>query len=209
MTEETDNGQNDTSTVDTSTVDDTQLETRTVIPDQEGEQQGEVAQADKDSNEVPETYEFQMPEGVTINQGMADRAQTVFKELGLNQAEANKLTGMFAEQRAADAEGDNTAFREQLEGWVEDIKADPALGGEQFDENAGIAADAISQFGSPELRDMLNQTGFGNNPELFRFCLNVGKLLREDQPGSGVSSNSQGNMSDRMYGDTTPDAAQG
>jgi hypothetical protein len=156
------------------------------------------------ASSVPETYEFKMPDGITLDKGLADKASVVFKDLKLSQDQANSLVGIFAEQRKAEADAGLKAFRQQLDSWVEDIKADKDLGGEHFDKNAGIAASAIEKLGTPALKEMLNATGVGNNPELFRFCLKVGRLLAEDQPGSGTPAGGSEKVEDRLYAATTP-----
>jgi hypothetical protein len=97
-------------------------------------------------------------------------------------------------------------FTNQLDSWVSELKADKEIGGDKFDENAGVAAKAIEKFGSPELKQVLNQTGMGNNPDLFRFALNIGRHLIEDNPGTGSPAGTETSMQDRLYGKTTSDS---
>ena len=222
MAEETDNGQNDTSTADTSQsegtlltsppAEDTPVETGT---EASGEGAGDKAatteeteasdKTDADAADVvPEgDYEFKMPEGMEVDKALANRAQGVFKEMGLTQGQADKLTSMIAEQRVDDSQSGQAAYQKQIDGWVNDIKSDPDMGGDNFAKNAGVAAKAVDKFGSSELKEFFNSTGAGNHPELFRFAMNVGKTISEDQPGSGDNAN-QADATDRMYGDTTP-----
>ncbi|MEC7472463.1 MAG: hypothetical protein VX946_03765 [Pseudomonadota bacterium] len=39
---------------------------------------------------------------------------------------------------------------------------------------------AIEKFGSPELRQVLNDSGLGNHPELVKFCHRIGKAISDD-----------------------------
>jgi len=217
MTTETDNGQNDTSTDGDSQSEETLLTSTTATTTPEGSGQvkaedkageeaaGDEGEANVADSQVPEgDYKFEMPEGMEIDQNLATRANTVFKDLGLTQAQANSLTKMVTEQRIEDAQAGQEAFTKQLDGWVEEIKADPSLGGPNFEKNAGIASAAVEKFGTPELKEMFNQTGAGNHPELFRFCLAIGKHLVEDQPGTGDAATADGDPADRMYAGTTP-----
>jgi hypothetical protein len=213
MMEDTQDGQTNTDTNEDSTSSETLLtstdtSTTGASTTGEGNQAAETNSDNKESgSEVPETYLFEMPEGVELDEGLATRAQTTFKELGLTQDQANKLTGMVTEQRLADATDGQNAFKQQLDGWINDIKTDTQLsgtGGADFEANAGIAASAINQFGTPELKEMLNQTGAGNHPEMFRFALAVGRTLKEDNPGAGNPAATSPGTADNMYADTTP-----
>ena len=39
---------------------------------------------------------------------------------------------------------------------------------------------AIERFGTPALRQLLNETGLGNHPEMVRLAVRVGRALAED-----------------------------
>lgn len=163
---------------------------------QKGESNGDEGNGE---SQIPESYQFNMPEGVNMDQAMADEAGPVFKELGLNQEQADKLTGLMAAKIGRDAQAQQDAFSKQLEDWATELKNDSDVGGISFGKNAGIARQAIEQFGSPELKELLDTSGMGNNPALFKFALNVGKLLSEDQPGSGDRAGGDKSIEDRFY----------
>ncbi len=161
------------------------------------DEQGESAPS------APETYEFTMPEGVELDQGMADAVTPVFKDLGLSQEQADRLTGVYAEAMQKQAEAYQASVAEQVESWANELRSDKELGGDAFGENAGIARAAIEKLGSPELSALLDETGLGNHPELFRFALNVGKHLVEDKPGSGSQASRARELPDyvKLYPD--------
>ena len=167
----------------------------------EGEGAGEGAGEGEGEGEsqVPEAYEFTMPEGMELDQAMADAATPVFKELGLTQEQADKLVALQADAVQRQAEASQAAFDKQLNDWATELKNDSEFGGDAFDENAGIARTAIDKLGSEGLKDMLDSTGIGNHPELFKFCLKVGKLLSEDDPGSGDAGEGETSIAERMY----------
>jgi hypothetical protein len=56
-----------------------------------------------------------------------------------------------------------------------------AIGGDKLAENLGIARKALDQFGTPELKDVLNMTGFGNHPAVIRAFYKIGKAISEDK----------------------------
>jgi flagellar biosynthesis GTPase FlhF len=163
----------------------------------EGKEEGE-GESESES-QVPESYEFTMPEGMELDTAMAEAATPVFKELGLNQEQANKLTEVYAGQIAAQAKAHEDAFNDQLQTWATELKNDKDVGGEAFEKNTSVARLAIEKLGSPELMQLLDSTGVGNNPAMFKFALGVGKLLAEDQPGSGNPSNQDVPVENRLY----------
>lgn len=82
----------------------------------------------------------------------------------------------------ADALSTQIAAAEQTAtGWVETIKSDPKYGGDNFDKNAAIAEKAVTTFGGDELKNILNETGLGNHPALFKAFVEAGKGLVEPE----------------------------
>jgi hypothetical protein len=137
---------------------------------------------------VPETYAFSdLPEGYALDDASLTEWSGVFKELGLTQEQASKLVAMDAKrvlaanspeaQQAAAVEARNT----QVSQWETSIKADPELGGANFEASVGVAQKALAAFGSPELSTMLKESGLGSHPEVVRFFHKVGKELGEGQ----------------------------
>lgn len=173
----------------TTETEEQQTTEQTDTEQQDGEQSGDADSdgegGDSEAGEVPDSYEFEVPEGMELDQGLADAVTPVFKELGLNQEQASKLTSAYAQVKQQEAQQAQADFDKQLDQWASEIKNDKEIGGEAFDANAAIARKAVDEFGSPELKELLDTTGFGNNPHIFKFMLSVGKLLNEDQPGSG------------------------
>lgn len=141
----------------------------------EGDKAGEGGQGSVD------TYaDFVMPEGVQVNEVLLNEAVPLFKELGLSQGQAQKLVDFQAKQQAQQLD----TFNQQLETWANQAKADKEYGGDKFEENVAIARVAVNKFGTPELKQLLDNHGVGNHPEIIRFMVRVGQLTREDVPGS-------------------------
>ena len=60
-------------------------------------------------------------------------------------------------------------------------EVDKEFGGEKLSENLSTAKKALDQFGTPELRSLLNESGLGNHPEFIRFMFRAGKSISEDR----------------------------
>ena len=147
---------------------------------------------DASSQTSPDTYaDFVMPEGVELDSALLTEATPLFKELGLNQEQAQKLVDFQAKQVKASSESQVDAFNQLMNDWQEQSKNDKEFGGDKFEENVGIARLAIDKFGTPELKQLLEEHGVGNHPEVIRFMVKVGKLTAEDVPGGTTTATSK------------------
>jgi hypothetical protein len=191
---EADTGAEDASATDTTTVaaDDTNSDASadTASADDTTDA-GDSGQSDTDgeagaegSQTPPDAYaDFVMPEGVQIDESMLTEATPLFKELGLTQDQAQKLVDFQATQVQAGAQKQVDAFNQQKTDWRDQSASDKEFGGDAFEENIKVAQSAINNFGTPELKQLLEDYGVGNHPEVIRFMVKVGKLTAEDVPG--------------------------
>ncbi|BBI47343.1 hypothetical protein [Pseudomonas phage HU1] len=165
--------------------------------------------AEAKANEVPETYEaYKLPEGVQVDEALLGEFNTVAKELGLTQAQAQKLVDLQAKTAAAGETGREEflaqALKTQSDAWVNEIKSDPELGGAKFDATVSTAVKAISTFFGDDFRQLLNDSGIGNNPALIRGMHKIGLAISEDKlviPGSDASVTEDKRAADVMFGD--------
>lgn len=144
---------------------------------------------------APESYELKMPEGIELDKTAADEFSAIAKELKLDQASAQK----FADVGAKMAQRQVEKHAELVQSWVEQVKTDKEFGGDKLQENLGIARKALETFGTPELRDVLNATGFGNHPEVIRAFFKMGKAVSEDRFVKGSPAGSETDIAKRMF----------
>ncbi len=160
--------------------------------------------AGDDTEAAPESYaDFVMPEGVEVDAALLESATPLFKELGLNQEQAQKLVDFQAAQVQAGARSQVEAFNQLKDGWVEQAKSDKEFGGDKFEESVGIAQMALNKFGTPELKELMNDHGVGNHPEMIRFMVRVGALTKEDVPGGGNAPSESADRATIMYPKST------
>jgi len=158
----------------------------TLLGGQEGAPQG--AQAGQEAGdqqaqkpEVPEVYEFTMPEGVELDAKAVETFTPILRELELGNEQASKLVATFAQFRAAEAQQQLQEHEQQVAEWAKEVRNDPEIGGAKFTETATAAQRAVKQFGSDELRTLLDRTGLGNHPVLVRTFAAIGRAISEDQ----------------------------
>lgn len=161
---------------------------------QQPQGEGNAGEADGDAGETqttlgaPESYEFKPIENVNLDPGVVDAFAEVAKELDLSQAAAekvlNKMAPVLAERSAAQIQ----AAQQQ---WIESSVKDKEFGGEKLQENLAVAKKAMDAFATPELKQLLNESGLGNHPEVIRMMYRAGKAISEDGyvgPSQGAGS---------------------
>lgn len=145
--------------------------------DSKGDTDGKSEAAEK-PQEAPEKYEFKPPEGKQFDSELITQFSEVAKELNLSQDAAQKMLDKMApamEQRQAQQ------IQALKQGWAEAAMADKEFGGDKIAENLSVAKKALDQFGTSELRTLLEESGLGNHPEVIRFMFKAGKAISEDK----------------------------
>ena len=145
--------------------------------------------------EVPESYELKMPDGVALDQEAATEFTAIAKELKLDQATAQKFADVGA--KMAQRQADNHA--KLVERWTESVKTDKEIGGDKLAENLSVARKALDHFGTPELKDVLNATGFGNHPAVIKAFYKIGQAISEDRFVTGGAKGPETDMAKRMF----------
>ena len=141
---------------------------------------------------------FELPEGMELDAVALEKAAPVFKELGLTKEQAQKLVSM----RATEIQEQNDTFEKTKADWLTAAKQDKDIGGDKFDESVGDARRFVDNFGSPELKSLLDSTGLGNNVSVIKAFARAGKLMKEDVPGgSTVTTDAKKDRVAVLYGD--------
>jgi hypothetical protein len=144
---------------------------------QDGQTDGKQAAQDETKASAPEKYEFQTPDGVVVDDSSIEAFSEIAKELDMPQEAAqkilDKMAPILAQQQVAVLDG-------LSQSWIEGVRADKEIGGDKLQENLAVAKKAIDTFGTPELRQLLNDSKLGNHPEVIRAFYRAGKAISED-----------------------------
>ena len=154
---------------------------------------------------APEKYaDFKLPEGVTLDAALLEKASPVFKELGLTQDAAQKLVTLQAESSKAGMEAIVQAAQAQRTAFLESEKAATLKAlGPNFKTELTFAANALNRHGSPRLRQLLDESGFGMNLEMAKMLISVGKGMAEDT-SPGPSGTGPQDTKERNYAQMFP-----
>jgi hypothetical protein len=154
---------------------------------------------DGEAPKEPITYDdFTAPEGLDLSGPTMDAFKALAAEHGLNQQAAQSFMDLHVQTVTGQAE----ARAALVQGWTDEAKADKEFGGASFDANMGAAGKALRAYGSPELVQVLAQSGLGNHPEVIRAFYRIGKTLGEDgkaPPASSAAAGGQEAVLRKMY----------
>ena len=126
------------------------------------------------AGEVPENYEFNLGEGLTITDEQKTAFTAIAKDAKLSQAQADSLLKMHSEiingylHAAEDAVEKNISECQKL--------------GLTSQENLGFARTAVNTFGGSEAMQVLIDTGAINHPAVCKLFVTIGQLISEDKP---------------------------
>lgn len=136
---------------------------------------------------APEKYELTPPEGFeAIDAALMGEAEPVLRELNLSNEQAQKLVPLVGKAiQDAVAKANDAGARQVSDlrkGWADAFDADPEIGGANRKATEAAAAKAFDHYGlkpGEGLRQLLDESGLGNHPDMIRFVARVGRDLAE------------------------------
>jgi hypothetical protein len=179
--------------------------------------EGEVKPEDKPAEEAgkpetraPEEYsEFTKPDGLEFDETALADYKAFAKEQDLTQEQAQKLLEFGGERIKAMTEAPYKAWSELQAKWTAEVKADPEVGGTNYDKSIAAAAAVFvpgeanpfvkTQEEAEGLKKAFDVTGAGNNPALVKFFVRLGGLLKEPGSLTGKPTVSGKRLEDKMY----------
>lgn len=168
------------------------------------------------STGAPDKYEpFKLPEGYTLAPEVIEKVAPVLKELGLDQAGAQKLVDFHVAQMIESAKAPAATYEQTRTAWQGEVLSDPEIKSYAKDGKSGIEAvkidlgKAISVMG-PELggkfKAAMDLTGAGDNPAFVKGFWKLAQHVIEGKPVGGKSPSPLGQVDPSRP--TKPTAAQ-
>lgn len=142
-----------------------------------------------------------IPEGFEVNDEIRDKFLDVVNDQEMSAKDrANALIELQAETIRQASERISEAWTQQREAWVEEVKADPEIGGDKFEPTMGKISKLLNEFGDPNLREQVfDITGAGDHPLMIKFLAKVADALSEGTPVSGDAGGDKMTLAERMY----------
>lgn len=126
---------------------------------------------------APEKYELTPAEGQSFSPEAIGALEEVARELNLDNASAQKVVDKIA---PALAQAQQQAVDRASAEWVAQVQADKEIGGDKLQDSLVAARQALDQFGTPGLRELLDSSRLGNHPEIIKLLAKAGKAISPD-----------------------------
>lgn len=154
---------------------------------------GETAKTEDKKTEAPALFDakaYKAPEGATVDEAILGSFATLVNDDKLSPAErGTKMLELYQSAAQKVGESYTKAWTDTNEKWVNEVKADPEIGGAKFESTKTMISKAIDTLGpeqSKAFRQSLDITGVGNNPAFIRGMAKLAQALTE---GSHVAGN--------------------
>jgi hypothetical protein len=115
------------------------------------------------------------PDAIKNDLGMVDAIRGIAAKHNVPLEAAQGIVDQLGAQAKAAAD-EWATIRED---WKAQIAADKEIGGPELEANRAIASKVIDAYGTPELREWLNESGIGDHPLLVKLLVKAGKDLAE------------------------------
>lgn len=145
-----------------------------------------AAKPPTDAPVVPDTYTFKTSDGSAPDKALTEAAAPIFKELGLTQAQADKLVDLYNAQALSNVNTAAKAIVEMGKAWETQVRADPELGPnlDRIKVDVGRALEKLPAADRTKFQTAMDSTMAGNNPDIIRA---VWKLAQLAAPGTYVA----------------------
>ena len=115
---------------------------------------------------------------------------------GAQESQADLFTQRLREHEASQRQ----QWQVQVNQWRKQATEDPQLGGDNLPTTVARAQLALDRFDEGKrIGQLLEQTGYGNNPDVLRFFNRLADALMEDGLVQGQSGGSMPPLEERMY----------
>lgn len=168
--------------------------------DADGEKDDEGEESEKGDDESYESLE--KPEDSQLSEADIKSILDDAKKEGLSKTQAQARVDQADKVLKNFSSKITNSHQEKVKQWAADTKNDKEVGGDNYNKSVELAKRAAHRFGSKEFLQALNDTGFGNHPEVIRTFSRIGKLIADDEivMGNEKVVNSEKSLADVFYG---------
>lgn len=170
---------------------------------QDGEADGGKGGDEDGADAVTYTADdFTMPEGMEVDEAMMSEFLDIANNEELSGKDRDQaLVDLYAKKMQQAAEQQQEAWDNVRKDWQDQVKEDKDLGGKNLDKTKATSVQVLSEYGSPELMEFLENYGMLDHPDMLRFLVKVGATTSEDQAAHGRDG-AQAPVEDRWYKDS-------
>lgn len=152
---------------------------------------------------APEPLTFDkltVPEGFQVDEATQSALLETINSADLSpSARAQKLVDLGAGLVQKVHEDNYNAWTSQQTAWQDEVRADSEIGGDKLAPALGEIAKLVDKYGTPEVRQIMDATGAGNNIHVVKMLHKIAKDLSEGGPVLGAPSLPKESLAERMY----------
>lgn len=115
--------------------------------------------------------------GENYNQTTIDFVTDVAKALKLDNDKAGQLLRTL---ETTYTKAQQAAVQRERTAWRTELRADPELGGENFDKTRLHLSTVMRKFGNNDVKEILNSTGLGDHPAFVRMFNAIGAAMSQE-----------------------------
>lgn len=168
--------------------------------EQESAKKSSETNSEEISNNSSKEYQLKLPVGSLLKPEQIEKISSYSKEKGFSEADAQALLERESALLSEFQSEQIKALEEARTQWIEQVKIDKEIGGIHFEKNLKLAQSAVSKFATPEFKKALDDSGFGNHPELVRVFARIGKAMSSDSLVRGSDVPTKKSVEELLYG---------
>lgn len=187
---ETTNSDSETETTTTTTTEEKKPDESLVTETKTEETKTEETKEEK-AEVVPLTVEdIKLPEGFELQPDLTSKFVELFNGEMDPKEKAQALVDLHTETIRKASEASSEAWDNMQTEWKDAVKADPDIGGAKLQPTLTNVGKLLDEFGTPDLKDVFDLTGAGNNIHMIKFLNVIANKLTEGsyQPGGNPSN---------------------
>jgi len=139
------------------------------------------AEQTKTEDKEAKPLELKLPENALLTAEHLKELEAYAREKNLTQEQAQAMLEREAKSVADYVQAQEATLEGLRTEWFEQCKSDKEVGGDKFSASAESAKRVVDKFATPEFKEILKQTGYGNHPELLRVFARIGNAMADDK----------------------------
>jgi hypothetical protein len=129
---------------------------------------------------VDESFEFNVADDVDVDKESLDGFKVFSIENKLPAQTAQSVLDFLINSRSQSAENQKSANAKTIEENIKSIKADPNIGGVNYDKVQSAVDNITLKYGGEDFKSKVIGAGLKNDPAFLRFINNLNSVLTED-----------------------------
>ena len=149
---------------------------------------------------VPNVFASGLPEGGSSAPASASPSASAPVAAEASPDQQGQQADPFAQRLREHEASQRQQWQEQVNQWRKQATEDPQIGGANLPTTVARAQLALDRFDEGKrIGQLLEQTGYGNNPDVLRFFNRLADALMEDGLVQGQAGGSMPPLEERMY----------